>query len=308
MQLPSGMSLVNQFFEGNDGWAELFNAPGRRERNSFVDIVQSGPNRAWVRWNYFCVNKDDDSHPALRGTEDFIAYPNGLVWRRLTYHTMMPDKHVGYSWQPVDFFAVVPPGVSWTTLVEKDREHGDFHVAAVLDAASEKHYDVYWAKPDYRKATLGCGRARRVGDNKVLQEIARSPLGFAMVMPCSGGMMPFIIFGNASGFSREKSQLIDHSHNDTGGFGWGAFEIDHWPVGWTNSQCSIRELNSPYPYHICPMSHFIVDPPLKTSADYVIRSRDMDLNRWSEQHVYYAHSRAGLHADFSTWAAWLNLL
>jgi len=23
---------------------------------------------AWVRWNYFCANKDDDSRPALRGT------------------------------------------------------------------------------------------------------------------------------------------------------------------------------------------------------------------------------------------------
>ena len=35
MQLPNGMSLVNQFFEGNDGWAELFNDPGRRERQQF---------------------------------------------------------------------------------------------------------------------------------------------------------------------------------------------------------------------------------------------------------------------------------
>lgn len=288
MQMPNGLSLVNQFFEGNDGWAELFNDLGRRERNSFVDIIQSGPERAWVRWNYFCVNKDDDSHPALRGTEDFIAYPNGLLWRRMTYQTMMPEKHVGYSWQPIDFFAIIPPGVAWMSLVQQDPQHGDFHVAAVLDAASDKRYDVYWARPDYPKPILGCGKPRRSGDNKLLQEIARSPLGFAMIFPSRGGLMPFLVFGDASGFSREKSQIVDHSHNDTGGFGWGAFEIDHWPVGWTNSQCSIRQPGSPYPYHICPMSHFTVAPPLRTAADYPARSRDMNLNRWSERHVYYA--------------------
>ena len=82
IELPNGVGLCNQFFEGNNGWAELFNNNGRKERNSFVDIVQGGPQRVWVRWNYLCVNKDDDSHPALRGTEDYIAYPNGLVWRR----------------------------------------------------------------------------------------------------------------------------------------------------------------------------------------------------------------------------------
>jgi len=110
IELPNGAALCNQFFEGNNGWAELFNENGRKERNSFVDIVQSGPHRVWVRWNYLCVNKDDDSHPALRGTEDYIAYPNGLVWRRLTYESLMPDKPEGYSWQPIDFFSAVPTG------------------------------------------------------------------------------------------------------------------------------------------------------------------------------------------------------
>jgi hypothetical protein len=60
--------------------------------NGAVDVIQSGRERVWVRWNYLCVNKDDDSHPALRGTEDYMAYPNGLVWRRLTYTTLMPGK------------------------------------------------------------------------------------------------------------------------------------------------------------------------------------------------------------------------
>ena len=37
-ELPSGAGVCYQFFEGNDGWAELFNNWGRQERNSFVDI------------------------------------------------------------------------------------------------------------------------------------------------------------------------------------------------------------------------------------------------------------------------------
>lgn len=298
MQTSNGLGLSTQFFEGNDGWAELFNNNGRKTRNSFVDIIQSGPKRSWVRWNYFCVNENDDSHPALRGTEDYIAYPNGLVWRRLTYESLLPDNPDGYSWQPVDFFAPVPPGVSWTNLVRQDAAHGDYHVAAILDAASQDEYDLFFGSPEPGKHDHGCGHPRRNGDNALLQHIARSPLGFAMVMPGRAGM-PFIIFGHASGFDRNKSQLVDHSFNDTGGFGWGAQEWDHWPVSWINSQGHTRETNSPYPYHFGPMSHFIVTPPLVNGpVDYFVRTKDMTLNRWSEQHVYYA--LLGVGRDFES--------
>ena len=68
LELPSGAAMCNQFFEGNMGNAELFNSMGRKEKNSFVDIVQSGPRRVWVRWNYSAVNMTDDSQPRLRGT------------------------------------------------------------------------------------------------------------------------------------------------------------------------------------------------------------------------------------------------
>jgi hypothetical protein len=293
MQMPSGLSLCNQFFEGNDGFAELFNTPGRKTRNSFVDIIESGPQRIWVRWTYFAVNADDDSKPALRGTEDYIAYPNGLVWRRLAYQSMMPDKPQGYSWQPIDFFAAIPAGVSWEKLMRQDSKHGDYHVAAVLDAASDHEYDLFFSAPGPGRQDPGCGHPRRNGDNALLRSIATSPLGFAMVMPCTGDM-PFIIFGDASGFPKDKSQIVDHSFNDTGGDGWGATEWDHWPVGWINSQGHTREPNSPYPYHIGPMSHYIVTPPLVNGpVDYFVRTKDMALNRWSEQHVYYAIQGAG---------------
>ena len=298
LQVPGGLGLVTQFFEGNDGWAELFNNQGRKTRNSFVDIIESGPARSWVRWNYFCVNADDDSTPALRGTEDYIAYPNGLVWRGLAYESLLPDRPQGYSWQPIDFFAAIPAAVSWETLMRQDPEHGDYHVAAVLDAASDERYDLFFSEPGLAKQDVGCGHPRRNGDNARLQRIARSPLGFAMVMPCKGAM-PFIVLGNASGFAREKSQLVDHSFNDTGGWGWGAFEVDHWPVAWTNSQCHVREPDSAYPYHICPMSHYIVAPPLVNGpTDYAVRTKDMELNRWSERHVY--HTLLGVGADFAS--------
>jgi hypothetical protein len=287
--MSNGLGLSSQFFEGNDGWAELFNNNGRKTRNSFVDIIQSGPKQAWVRWNYFCVNANDDSKPALRGTEDYIAYPNGLVWRRLTYESLQPANPDGYSWQPIDFFAAGPPRATWRNLVRKDPAHGDYHVAAILDAASGERYDLFFGEN---------GEPRRNGDNARLQRIAQSPLGFAMVIPCLGSM-PFIIFGNASGFDRNKSQLVDHSFNDTGGFGWGASEWDHWPVAWINSQEHKRDAGSPYPFHFGPMSHFIVSPPLTNGpVDYFFRTKDMELNRWSERHVYYALIGAG--SDFES--------
>jgi hypothetical protein len=69
---PSGAGFCYQFFEGNEGWAELFNDWGRKERNSFIEILEPGPGRVWIRWTYFGVNKEA-GEPAYRGTEDFWA-------------------------------------------------------------------------------------------------------------------------------------------------------------------------------------------------------------------------------------------
>src|SRR5688572_174273 len=57
-ELSDGAGVCFQFFEGNDGWAELFNQHGRMERNSFVEIVDRGPKRVHVRWTYFGANQD----------------------------------------------------------------------------------------------------------------------------------------------------------------------------------------------------------------------------------------------------------
>ena len=277
IELSNGVGLCNQFFEGMNGWAELFNSNGRKERNSFVDIIHSGPQHVWVRWNYFCVNKDDDFHPALRGTEDYVAFPNGLVWRRLTYTTLMPDKPEGYSWQPIDYFAPARAGTDWKDFFRRDEEHGDYHVGAVLAAYSDQRYDKYWDDN---------GKARRTGDAQLLLDISHSP-GLAIVLPVKAGSL-FTILGASSGFPSEKSQVVDHSFDDTGGWGWGAGRWDHWPVGWLNSQGHDREPGSPYPYHFGPFSHYIVNTPIHdVKRDFPPEVDDMELDRWSERHVYY---------------------
>src|SRR5262245_29494488 len=44
-ELSDGSGVCFQFFEGNEGWAELFNQFGRMEKNSFVEVIERGPER-----------------------------------------------------------------------------------------------------------------------------------------------------------------------------------------------------------------------------------------------------------------------
>jgi hypothetical protein len=276
IELPSGVGLCNQFFESNRA-AELFNQNGRKQRNSFVDIIESGPDRVWVRWNYICVHENDNEHPALRGTEDYVTYPNGLIWRRLTYETLRPEDPDGYSWQPIDFFCLARPGSTWGDLFSRDAEYGDYLVGSVIDAYSDRSYHKFW--DDH-------GKSRRVGDARLLLEISRSK-GFALAAPFKAGTL-FTVLGAASGFPSEKSQVVDHSFKDTGGWGWGALRWDHWPVGWINSEAHNVEPGTKYPYHFGQFSHYIVDQPIENvEVDFAKATKNMELNRWTERHVYY---------------------
>ena len=226
LELPNGEGMCNQFFEGNLGDAELFNNEGRKERNSFVDILQSGPRRVWVRWTYFCVNMQDDTKPRLRGTEDYFAYPNGLVLRRMTYESLMPGEVVGYSTQPVELFGVLPAGSVWTNLFSRDAEHGDCNVLSALDLYTDRRYDIYWDDK---------GGVRRRGNDGMLVNIWQSP-GCALVIPFRQKLL-FAVLGKASGFPPENNRLVDHcTPGAQGGSGWGTGLWDHWPIGWTNSQ------------------------------------------------------------------------
>lgn len=279
LELPNGASMCNQFFEGNLGDAELFNNPGRKERNSFVEILESGPKRVWVRWNYFCVNMNDDSQPRIHGTEDYFAYPNGLVLRRMTYESLMPDKVIGFSTQPVELFGIAPVGAMLKDIFRADEKQGDFCVLTALDIYSNAHYDVYWDET---------GSVRRQGDDATLAAISRSD-GCALVLPFKERLL-FAVIGKASGFPPEKNQLIDHcTAGAEGGAGWGAGRWDHWPIGWLNSQTSIWKPGSPYPYSFGSIGHFFVPDGKRIKSfwrDYSEFCKDMELNQWTEQNVF----------------------
>jgi len=280
LELPGGAAMCNQFFEGNLGEAELFNNMGRKEKNSFVDILQSGPERVWVRWTYFAVNMNDDAKPRLRGTEDYFAYPNGLVLRRMTYESLMPGDVVGYSTQPVELFGVVPAGKLIKDLFPRDAQRGDYHTHAVLDLYSDRRYDLYWGEQ---------GGVRRVGDDATLAAIARSP-GCALALPFRDRLL-FAVLGAASGFPAEKNQLVDHcTPGAEGGCGWGTGLWDHWPIGWLNSQTSLWKPGSPYAYSFGSVGQFFVPDGKRIKSfgeDYPKYCKDMGLNRWTAQRVFY---------------------
>ena len=189
LEHPSGAALCTQFFEGNLGEAELMNNLGRKERNSFVDVLERGPERAWVRWTYFAVNMQDDTQPRLRGTEDYFAFANGLVLRRLSYVSLLPGQPIGYSTQPVELFGVAPVGRTFTDLFPRDARHGDYLVHVALDLYSDRRYEVYWE---------AAGGVRREGDDATLDAISRSR-GYALVLPFKEGLL-FAVLGPASGF------------------------------------------------------------------------------------------------------------
>lgn len=243
---PSGAGACFQFFEGNDGWAELFNDFGRKERNSFVDVMESGPGRVWIRWTYFGVNQNDGK-AAYRGTEDFWAFPNGLILRKQSFESLMPGDHRGYAREPIELIGLAPAGKLWSDLLHPTDAFNEHHALAVLDAFSDKRYDVFWkSKP----GTVWDSDQRRTGNAWNELDDAK---GVALVLPMFDGS-PFCVFGDASGFDHATTRIKDHSFKDTGGIGWGSMSWDHWPVGWLNSQAHNvdAESNKKYPNHFSP--------------------------------------------------------
>jgi len=240
-----GAGCCFQFYEGNDGWAALFNQFGRQERNSFVDVIDAGPGRVWVRWTYFGVNQDT-GQPAYRGTEDFYALPNGLVLRRQSYRTLMPGDHRGYAREPIELIGLCPVGKLWRDVLRPGRNDNERHALAILDAFSPRRSDAYWTpKPN----TLWDATTRHAGDDfKVLDDAP----GVALVLPLKAGLV-FTAFGDASGFGHTFTHLKDHSFPGVGN-NWRSSSWDHWPIGWLNSQAHPVDAESlkRYPNHFSP--------------------------------------------------------
>lgn len=265
---PSGAGFCYQFFEGNEGWAELFNDWGRKERNSFVEILEPGPGRVWIRWTYFGVNKEAGD-PAYRGSEDFWVYPNGLILRRQTYESLRPELNTGYAREPIEMIGMCPVGKLWTDVLKKDSNSEDRHALAVLDPFSKNRYDVFW-KPAAETGEIWKATARRNGcEWKDLDDAA----GVALIVPMQGGS-PFCIFGDASGFRHDFTRIKEHSFRDTKCWGWVSKSWDHWPIGWLNSQAHAVDAESlkKYPNHFSPAGMDFWDLPNKESARGVFYS------------------------------------
>ena len=188
-ELPSGAAVCYQFFEGNLGWAELFNNWGRQERNSFVDVLEPGPQRVWVRWTYFGVNMEQ-GQPAYRGTEDFWAYPNGLIVRRQTFETLLPGDPHGYAREPFELIGLCPVGRRWCDVLRQVPGAEDRHALAVLDVFSDKRYDVFWTP---LAGTVWDSTHRRSGC--AWQELDDSP-GVILSIPMTDGT-PFCAWATA---------------------------------------------------------------------------------------------------------------
>lgn len=247
-ELPSGVALSYQMWEGNDGWGELFNEQGRRERNSFVEVIEPGPRRVWVRWTYFGVNMKT-GEAAYRATEDFWAFPNGLVLRRQSYESLLPGDTHGYAREPIELIGMSPAGKLWYDVLAKDPSTGESRAFVGLDAFSPARADIYWkSQPKPNKPFYGT--ARRAGSPWKALDDAK---GFVGIIPFADGS-PFFVVGEASGYPHATTRMKEHSDKETGGWGWRSLSWDHWPVGWLNSQAHDVDDESykRYPSHFAP--------------------------------------------------------
>jgi hypothetical protein len=247
-ELPSGAAVSYQFFEGNQGWAELFNSPGRREQNSFVEIIESGPRRVWVRWTYMGVNMETGA-AAFRGIEDFWAFPNGLILRRQQYSSLMPGDPRGYAREPIELIAMSPVGKLWFDVLAREPSTGESRAFVGLDAFSNARVDIFW-KSERKPNRPFAGTSRRTGAPWKQIDDAR---GVAALIPLADGS-PFFMIGDASGFAHGTTRLKEHSDKSTGGWGWRSLTWDHWPIGWLNSQAHDVDDESykRYPSHFAP--------------------------------------------------------
>jgi hypothetical protein len=245
-EFPSGAAQCFQFFEGNDGWAELFNNFGRKEENSFVEIMKDDGQEAWVHWTYFGVNQES-GQKGYRGSEDFHACANGLILRRQSFQTLRPGDPHGYAREPIEMIGMCPRGKLWRDVLEFDEKTGESHALAVLDVFSTNRYDVYWKrKPDSLAASTG----RREG---CPWDLIDNSKGVIVAIPFREGYS-FCVMGDAGGFNHETTRIKEHTFKDTGGNGWGSTSWDHWPIGWLNSQANevTPQSLALYPNHFSP--------------------------------------------------------
>ncbi|MEP6662913.1 MAG: hypothetical protein ABJC04_04520, partial [Verrucomicrobiota bacterium] len=243
-EFPSGAGQSFQFFEGNDGWGEIFNQFGRRETNSFVEILQRGPKCVQVRWTYFGVNREDGQR-AFRGTEDFWAFPNGHILRQQSFVSLMPGDPHGYAREPIEIIGMCPRGKLWFDVLQHNpADQTESHALAAIDVFSTNRYDVFWK---HKTNTLLESTVRHEGCDWKWIDDSR---GVALVTPLHEGNV-FCVMGDAGGFGHEFTRLKEHSFTDTPNL-WGSLSWDHWPIGWLDANSVNAESLQKYPNHFSP--------------------------------------------------------
>ncbi|MGI8964576.1 MAG: hypothetical protein ACR2H1_00635 [Limisphaerales bacterium] len=245
-EFPSGAGHSFQFLEGNDGWGELFSPFGRREANSFVEILERDPKRVHVRWIYFGVNRETGER-AFRATEDFWAFSNGHILRAQSFQTLMPGDPRGYAREPIEIIGMCPVGKLWFDVLQRNPVNtNEFHSLAILDAFSTNRYDLFWKR---KPNTLLDSTGRREGCDWKLVDDSR---GVALVTPMREGNV-FCVLGDAGGFGHEFTHLTEFTFVDTRpGCLWGSLSWDHWPIGWINANSVSAETLQKYPNHFSP--------------------------------------------------------
>jgi hypothetical protein len=249
-ELPSGGGCSYQFWEGNDGVAELMNQYGRMEQNSSVQVLSQGPNGAHIQWTYYGVNVSTGQR-YYQGVEDFYAMPNGLVLRRQAYTSLQPSSHYGYSREPIELIGMAPRNQTWADVLQTDPNTGARHALAVLDPFSTNQYNVYWTPT---AGTVWDSAHSRDGTAATWAALNNSA-GTAIALPMKGGSA-FTIFGDASGFAHDLTNLKEHTYGDSAPAEvWGSCSWDHWPIGWVNSQGHVVDSSTLplYPNAYSPM-------------------------------------------------------
>jgi hypothetical protein len=250
-ELSSGAGVSFQFWEGNTGWAELFNNYGRMEVNSHVQVLSQGPNGVHIQWNYYGSNMSTGQH-AYYATEDFWAMPNGLVLRKQSYVSLMPASgttygNVGYAREPIQMIGMAPRTETWADVLQTNPATGARHALAALDPFSTTQANVYWTP---KPGTVWDSYHSRDFNASTWAALNNSA-GTALVMPMKGGSV-FTIFGDASGFSHTGCNIKENTYGDSApNEVWGSESWDHWPIGWLNSQAHDVNANSLklYPNH-----------------------------------------------------------
>ena len=214
-ELPDGAGACFQFFEGNDGWAELFNQWGRQERNSFVDVDRARPQTGVGPLDLFRREREGrparlPGHRRLLGLSERARSCGGRPIGRCC-----PAGSEGYAREPIELIGMCPVGKRWLDVLEKDPASEERHALAVLDPFSARRYDVYWTP---KPGTVWDSTHRRAGCAwKELDDAA----GVVLVLPLKEGAA-FCVFGDASGYRHDYTRIKEHTYKDTGGEGWGS--------------------------------------------------------------------------------------